>query len=167
MEEREAASDDDLRLLREAIRLSQEARTRGDHPLGAILVGPDGKVLLEAMNTVNTSGDRTGHAERNLMTAASLKHNAELLSRCTMYTSAEPCVMCAGSVYWAGMGRVVYGLSERALKDHIGPHPDNLTLDLPCRTVWDAGQRPVAVVGPLLEDEAMKPHDGFWTSPTA
>ena len=61
--------------------------------------------------------------------------------------------MCAGSAYWAGIGRVVYGLSEHDLGRLIGPHSENLTLDLPCRVVFAAGQRAVAVVGPLLEDE--------------
>lgn len=96
------------------------------------------------------------------MTQASAAYDAAFLSRCTMYTSAEPCAMCAGSVYWAGLGCVVYGLSERSLKEHIGPHPDNLTLDLPCRAVFDAGQRSVHVEGPLLEQEALQPHIGFW-----
>jgi tRNA(Arg) A34 adenosine deaminase TadA len=79
-----------------------------------------------------------------------------------MYASAEPCAMCAGAAYWAGVGRVVYGLSERDLRRLIGPHPENLTMDLPCRTVLAAGQRSIDVVGPLLEDEAQEVHEGFW-----
>ncbi len=79
-----------------------------------------------------------------------------------MYTSAEPCAMCAGAAYWVGLGRVVYGLSERSLKDLTGNHPENPTLDLPCRIVFDAGQRKVEVVGPLLEDEAAALHEGIW-----
>ncbi len=69
--------------------------------------------------------------------------------------------MCAGSAYWAGVGRVVYGLSEREMGEIIG-HPDNLTMDLPCRSVLGAGQRSIEVVGPLLEDESQAVHDGFW-----
>jgi tRNA(Arg) A34 adenosine deaminase TadA len=108
------------------------------------------------------AGDRTGHAERLLMTRASLAYPAEFLASCTMYASAEPCAMCAGAAYWAGVGRVVYALSERAMRDIIGPHPENLTMDLPCRVVLGAGQRRVAVVEPMLEDEARAVHDGFW-----
>jgi len=110
-----------------------------------------------------TLADRTGHAERVLMTRASLAYTAEFLAGCTMYASAEPCAMCAGSAYWAGVGRVVYGLSERDLGALIGPHPENLTMDLPCRVVLGSGQRPVEVIGPLLEDEARAVHEGFWT----
>jgi tRNA(Arg) A34 adenosine deaminase TadA len=148
--------------LRQTIEIARLARAAGNHPFGAILVGPDGAVLMEAGNAHGEAGDRTGHAERVLMTRASLAYPADFLGRCTMYASAEPCAMCAGSAYWAGIGRVVYGLSERDLKLLIGPHPENLTMDLPCRTVLEAGQRMIQVVGPLLETEARAVHDGFW-----
>ncbi len=142
--------------------IARESRAAGNHPFGAILVGPDGTILMEQGNTHGDSGDRTGHAERVLMTRASLAYSAEFLAGCTMVASAEPCAMCAGSAYWAGIGRLVFGLSERAMKDLIGPHPDNLTMDLPSRTVLGAGQRKVEVVGPLLEDECRTVHAGFW-----
>ncbi|MEL6522359.1 MAG: nucleoside deaminase [Pseudomonadota bacterium] len=153
----------DLKHLRRAIELAQEARARGDHPFGAVLAGSDGRVLLEAMNTCGTTGDRTGHAERNLMTEASKLYDTNFLADCTMYTSAEPCAMCAGAVYWTGVGRVVFGMSEKALKDLIGPDPENLTMDLPCHTVFESGQRRVEVVGPLLDEESRAVHEGFWT----
>lgn len=70
--------------------------------------------------------------------------------------------MCAGAAYWAGIGRVVYAMSEKDLKTLIGPHPENLTMDLPCRQVLSAGQRKIEVVGPLLEAESRTVHDGFW-----
>jgi tRNA(Arg) A34 adenosine deaminase TadA len=117
---------------------------------------------MEAGNARGDAGDRTAHAERVLMTRSGIAYRAEFLGRCTMYASAEPCAMCAGSAYWAGIGRVVYGLSERHLGQLIGPHPENLTMDLPCRTVLGAGQRTIEVVGPLLEDESRAVHEGFW-----
>ncbi|WP_346897629.1 nucleoside deaminase [uncultured Roseibium sp.] len=157
-------ADRDLELLRHTIELAQTSRARGDHPFGALLADEDGNILLEAMNTCGTKGDRTGHAERNLMTEASMKYDADFLAKCTMYTSAEPCAMCTGSVYWTGVGRIVHGMSEKALKDLIGPDPENLTMDLPCRDVVAAGQRKVEVVGPLLEEESATVHEGFWVS---
>jgi len=153
--------------LRRTLTIALQARAAGNHPFGAILVGPDGAVLLEAGNAHSEAGgpfgDRTGHAERVLMTMASQRFSAEFLAECTMYASAEPCAMCAGAAYWAGIGRVVYGLSERDLGRLIGPHPENLTMDLPCRTVLAAGQRQIEVIGPLLEDESRAVHDGFWS----
>ena len=70
--------------------------------------------------------------------------------------------MCAGAIYWAGIGRVVYGQTEKDLKAATGAHAENPTLDLPCRTVFAAGQRHVEVIGPLLEDEAAALQADFW-----
>ena len=73
--------------------------------------------------------------------------------------------MCAGAIYWCGIGRVVYGLSEARLLELTGSHPENPTLSLPCREVFARGQRMVEVIGPALEDEAAAVHAGFWSSP--
>ena len=149
--------------LRTAVSLAGRARDNGNHPFGAILVGPDGQVLIEAENGYLPDCDMTGHAERLLATQASKTHAADFLARCTIYASAEPCAMCAGAIYWSGIGRVVYALSEHRLKAITGSHPENPTLDLPCRTVFGAGQRPVEVIGPLLEDEAAALHADVWS----
>jgi tRNA(Arg) A34 adenosine deaminase TadA len=155
-------SDSDESGLRLAFSVAARAREHGNHPFGCVLVGPKGEVLLEAENGLFPDGDMTAHAERLLATAASKKFPAAQLLKCTMYTSAEPCAMCAGAIYWVGIGRVVYGLSEDRLKQLTGNHPENPTLSLPCRTVFAAGQRPVEVVGPLLEEEAVAQHRGVW-----
>ena len=152
----------DENLLRRAFDVADRALERGNHPFGAVLAGPDGEVLLEAENGYLPDGDMTGHAERLLATAACKAFEPEELAECTLYSSAEPCAMCAGAIYWAGIGRVVYGLSEAKLKEITGDHPENPTLSLPCRTVFAAGQRPTEVVGPLLEDEAAELHEGVW-----
>lgn len=79
-------------------------------------------------------------------------------------TIFEPCAMCAGTVYRAGIGRVVYGASEDALRALTGEHPENPTLDVPCRTVFAVGQRAVEVID-LVEavaDEMVETHRGFW-----
>lgn len=154
----------DEALLRRSFGLAEASRARGDHPFGALLADDSGSVLLEAMNTCGTERDATGHAERNLMTAASRAHPLAVLRSCTLYTSAEPCAMCAGAAYWVGVGRVVYGLSEVRLKALTGSDTENLTMDLPCRTVFAAGQRRVDVIGPMLENEAAQVHAGFWST---
>jgi tRNA(Arg) A34 adenosine deaminase TadA len=153
---------DDAAFLRRSFDVARRAREHGNHPFGALLVGPDGTVLLESENGYLPDRDMTAHAERLLATRASRAYGPELLARCTLYSSAEPCAMCAGATYWAGIGRVVYALSERRLKEVTGAHPENPTLDLPCRTVFAAGQREVLVVGPLLEEEGAALHEGVW-----
>jgi tRNA(Arg) A34 adenosine deaminase TadA len=154
---------DDIAHLRAAFAVAARARAGGDHPFGAVLVGPDDTILLEQGNGFTAEGkDMTAHAERLLATRASKAYGTAFLAGCTMYVSAEPCAMCAGAIYWAGIGRVVYGQSEESLKRLTGAHPENPTLALPCRMVFAAGQRAVEVVGPLLEDEAAALHADFW-----
>lgn len=148
--------------LRHAIAESAKARAAGNHPFAAILVGPDGTVLMTQHNAYLPLRDMTGHAERVLMTRASTTLPKALLAESTIYTSAEPCAMCAGAIYWTGLKRVVFGLTEKNLKKITGDHPENPTLDLPCHVVFAAGQRQVEVIGPLLEDEAAAVHVGAW-----
>ena len=156
------ASLDHEKFLRRSFDVARRAREHGNHPFGSILVDEAGDVLMEVENGFLPDRDMTGHAERLLATQASKKIEPKVLAGCTLYTSAEPCAMCAGAIYWAGIGRVVYGLSEHRLKAMTGNHAENPTLDLPCRTVFGAGQRSVEVIGPLLEDEAAALHDGVW-----
>jgi tRNA(Arg) A34 adenosine deaminase TadA len=151
----------ELIVLRLAIDVARRAREHGNHPFGAVLTDEQGHVLLEAENTVNTSHDCTGHAELNLMRAASQSFAPEVLEHCTLYTSTEPCPMCAGSIFWGGVGRVVYALSEAGLYALTGDSPHKLLLA--CRDVFARGGRPIEVLGPLLEEEARQVHAGFWT----
>ena len=156
------ASDFDEHFLRRSFDVARRSLTHGNHPFGAILVDRNRNVLLEAENGYMPAHDATAHAERLLATLACTTLPAEVLRTATLYSSAEPCAMCAGAMYWAGIGRLVYGLSEHRLRKFTGNHPENPTLDLPCRAVFASGQRPTEVVGPLLEDEAAALHEGVW-----
>jgi tRNA(Arg) A34 adenosine deaminase TadA len=149
--------------LRRSFEVASRARAHGNHPFGAVLVDRNGNVLLEAENGYMPTHDGTAHAERLLASQACTTLGADVLAKATLYSSAEPCAMCAGAIYWAGIGRVVYGLSEQRLRSVTGDHPENPTLDLPCREVFRSGQRAIEVVGPLLEDEAEALHAGVWT----
>ncbi|EHH68706.1 nucleoside deaminase [Gluconobacter morbifer] len=155
--------NDDNRFLRMAFDVARRARDGGDHPFGALLVDADGTVLMEQGNGYSAEGhDMTAHAERLLAGRASRTYGAGYLRHCRLYSSAEPCAMCAGAIYWSGIGRVVYGQSEKSLKVMTGQHAENPTLDLPCRTVFAAGQQAVVVTGPLLEEEAAALQAKFW-----
>ena len=152
----------DAHFLRHSFDVARRSMASGNHPFGAVLVGRDRKILCEAENGYMPAHDGTAHAERLLATQACRTLDAATLASATLYSSAEPCAMCAGALYWAGIGRLVYGLSEARLRGITGNHPENPTLDLPCRAVFASGQRPTEVVGPLLEDEAAALHDGVW-----
>jgi tRNA(Arg) A34 adenosine deaminase TadA len=153
----------DVELLRETIQLSSAAKERGRHPFAALVADQNGKLISQAgNNSMPPEGDPTQHAELAAAAKAARLLSPEALAKCTLYTSAEPCCMCAGAIYWTGIGRVVYALSEHVLLSLTGDHPENPTFSLPCREVFARGQRQILVYGPMLETEAAKAHVGFW-----
>lgn len=146
---------------KQAIELAREARRAGNHPFGALLV-LDGQVVLTAVNTVGTDADPTAHAETNLVAEAIRRLTPDQRRRSVLYTSCEPCAMCVGKMYWAGIRSVVYALAAEELALLAGR--DFL---IPCRELFDRALEPVAVTGPLLRDQARDVHLGFWPPPTA
>jgi tRNA(Arg) A34 adenosine deaminase TadA len=149
-----------LRHLRRANEVARAAMHAGHHPFGALLVAPDGEtVLLEQTNV-----DTVNHAEAVLARRAAERYAPDHLWGCTLVTTAEPCAMCAGTQYWANIGRLVYGMNERRLLELTGNHAENPTLDLPCREVFARGQKAMQVWGPLaeVEDEIAALHRDFW-----
>ena len=151
-------TDSDLQHLRSAIALSRRSREGGNQPFGALLTGPDGQVLLEAENTVVTGPDCTGHAVTNLMRLASRQFTSDFLAGCSLYASTEPCPLCGGAIFWGGVGRVVFALSERAFYQLVGPDSDGLRVG--CRDVFAHGQRPIEQV--LVAKSARFRRKRFW-----
>ena len=152
------------RHLRAANAVARRALESGHQPFGAILVGPDHESVLSEQGNIDT----VNHAEAVLARMASRAWSADELWGCTLYSTVEPCCMCAGTQYWAHIGRLVYGLSERRLLEITGNHPDNPTLDVPCRAIFSRGQKDIRVVGPLAEVEAeiAALHAEFWSRDT-
>jgi tRNA(Arg) A34 adenosine deaminase TadA len=151
-----------LRLLRRAQDVAREALERGHHPFGALLVAADHETVLMTQGNV----DGVNHAEAVLARDAARRFGPEVLWACSLVTTVEPCAMCAGTQYWAHIGRVIYGLSESRLLELTGAHPENPTLDLPCRQVFQRGQKAIEVIGPVPEVEAeiAEMHRRFWSS---
>jgi tRNA(Arg) A34 adenosine deaminase TadA len=145
-----SVTDADERHLRRAIELAGEARAVGDMPFGSILVGPDGDVLAEDRNTVITGRDITGHPELKLARWAARELDADTARRTTMYTSCQPCPMCAGAISRSGLGRVVFALSGEQL-DGLRP-----------ASVRAPDAADVAYDGPALFEEARVPVDGYY-----
>jgi tRNA(Arg) A34 adenosine deaminase TadA len=147
---RVSVTEADERHLRRAIELAAAARAAGDMPFGSILVGPAGDVLVEDRNTVITGRDITAHPELKLARWAARELDAETAAQTTMYTSCQPCPMCAGAIARSGLGRVVYALSSEQL-DGLRP-PENVPPDA----------AEVSYDGPALFDEARVPVDGYY-----
>ena len=140
--------------------VAKRALAMGRHPFGALLLAPDGETVLAEQGNIDT----VNHAESTLARTAAANYPGAYLAQCTLVTTFEPCAMCAGTIYWAGIGHVVYGAEETALLALTGDHPENPTLSLPCRDVFARGQRPVQVTGPVeaVADEMVATHRGFW-----
>ena len=144
-------------LIRRTIELAAAARGKGNHPFGALLV-LDGRILLSAENTVNTDHDITCHAELNLVSRATRQLDPAILAQATLYTSTEPCAMCAGAIYWAAIPTVVFGCPAETLGEMAGA-----SFVIPCRDIFGFGTRQVEVIGPILPEEAAAVHVGFWS----
>ena len=149
-----------LKHMRTANEVAKEAKASGYCPFGAVLVAPDGETVL--MKQGNMGG--LSHAETELSRRASVQYDPDYLWNCTLVTTFEPCAMCSGNIYWANIGNVVYGVEEITAKELTGADKRNPTMNLPCRTVFTAGQKPIRVVGPVpeLEDELLAPHRAYW-----
>ena len=150
----------ELAHLTRAVEVAAAARYHGNHPFGALLVTADGWVV-EAENSVVTTGDPTGHAETNLVRAAASLDPA-IRAESTLYASTEPCAMCCGAIFWAGITRVVYALSAEELNAMIPVESPENTLDLPSRELFVRGGRPTEVIGPIAAPGARDVHEGFW-----
>ena len=152
--------DQALAALRRAQAVAQRSLDAGHHPFGAVLIGSDHETVLFEQGNV----DAVNHAEAVLAREAAARWLPEFLWGCTLVTTVEPCAMCAGTQYWAHIGRVAYGMSEARLLELTGNHVENPTLDLPCREVFSRGQKAMQVMGPFaeIEDDIASMHRSFW-----
>lgn len=137
----------DETLLRWAIGIAADAVAQGDAPYGSLLAGPDGTVLAEAHNTVRRDDDITAHPELKLARWAARELDQQAAAGTTMYTSCQPCGMCAGGILRSGIGRVVFALSTEQLVELN-----------PASGQWPA----VAQDGPALFDEARRPIETYY-----
>ena len=152
----------DTQYMRLANQWARTARERGNRPFGAVVVSGAGDVLMEAYCNTTETGDCTGHAETNAVRQLSPKVSREVLATSTLYSSAEPCVMCAGAIFWSGIGRVIFGIDAVRLRVFRGEVAEQKDAELSCRDVFDASPRPIECIGPVMLDECSAPHIGFW-----
>ena len=156
--------EEDAKYLRRAIAVAEAAKAAGNHPFGAVLVDPQGHILMEQGNIEVTEKVCTGHAETTLLQRASHRYTHDFLWNCTLYSSIEPCCMCCGAAYWANLGRIVFAATEKDLLALTGAHPDNPTFSSDCRSILSRGQKAIVVQGPIsaLRQEALASHIGYW-----
>lgn len=156
----------DNELLLRCAQLATEAMEAGNHPFGALLADREGNVLLTQGNRFSEGGS-VMHAETLLVFEAVKRYSTEELSACTLYASVEPCAMCTGALYWSGIARLVFALSERDLLSMTGGNEENPTFDLSSVEVLSRGQRDVEVCGPTddekLRERVAADHRAYWS----
>ncbi|GAB4541485.1 MAG: tRNA adenosine(34) deaminase TadA [Pleurocapsa sp.] len=133
----------------------QEALTeakKGDLPYGAVVV-KDNKIIMRGYNTAQTDNDVSAHGEINVLRAFTQKYGYSLdaLSGYTLYTTCEPCPMCAAACVWAGVSRIVFGASTKQLID-LGTQQ----IDLTCKTVVEQGFNNIEIIGGILAEECLE-----------
>lgn len=142
----------DRGFIRETIQIAKRALTQGNRPFGALLVAADGTKLGEGENCQFTTEQVLAHAEMNLLHEAVKKYDLSVLAKSTIYTSAEPCAMCAGAIFWSGVGRLVFGISGKRLHELSDFAPNMLIAS--SREVLSQAGRKIDIIGPVLEKEA-------------
>ena len=149
-------------LLTRSFELAAEARSAGDHPFGA-LFEVDGQVLAEARNRIYSDHDMTAHAETALVLKLEREYLLDQAGDGTLYASCEPCPMCVGAMFWAGVRRVVYGLSSTRLMELATPPGDTpVGFTIRAAEIGAAASPPMLFDGPNREEEAAAAHIGFW-----
>jgi tRNA(Arg) A34 adenosine deaminase TadA len=142
----------DSRAMTLAIEASEQALLMGDMPFGATLVSQTGEILMVDKNTQNSKKDCTAHAELALIRNAQTTLPQGVMKGASIYASGEPCAMCSGAIFWAGIARIVYAASQEDIALALGGN----TLPLKSDQVLFGADPGVSVQGPLMREEAIK-----------
>lgn len=124
---------------------------KGDLPYGAVLV-KDNEIVMRGYNTAQRDDDVSAHGEINVLRAMTQKssYSLDALKDYTLYTTCEPCPMCAGACVWAGVSRIVFGASMEQLIS-IGTEQ----IDLTCQQVVSQGFQDIEITGGILAEECL------------
>lgn len=136
--------------------LAEEAVKNGDHPFGALAVDDD-SIVATALNQVVTENDGTKHAELNLASLLSRNFPRSAIERMTIYCSTEPCVMCAGALFWIGCRHIVYGCSTQTLGRHTTE-----SFSVAVRDALASVTSQMKIEGPVNERDGNLIHSKFW-----
>jgi len=140
----------DVAHMRRAICAAREATRAGDMPFGAVLARGDTELFV-ARNEQHTGADCTAHAEVVLIRRAAAALGATALIGTTVYASGEPCAMCAGAMFWAGIARIVFAATTDDIERALG----GSRLPIRCAAVLATARPSVLVEGPLLHEEGV------------
>lgn len=147
--------------VKKAIELAYDAKKEGNNPFGSILVDSDGNIIMEDQNTEVTENDITGHPELKIARRAASEYDKEFLEKCTMYNSAESCTMCTGSIYWSGIGRIVFGISKKRLNELKCEEEGSIYYSI--HELVDNSGKDIEIIGPMksMKEDVERPHKDY------
>jgi len=147
--------EQDKKFIRLAIEQARLARENGNEPFGAVLV-KDGELIAVGQNQIHTMSDRTYHAELGLIRDYCQLQKISELSKFTLYSSCEPCVMCAAAMVWSKLGRLVYSVTNETLERIAGGG-----INIPCEKIFEKSFYKPEFTGGVLENEGQGVFDGY------
>lgn len=142
--------------LNQCLELAYSSVEKGNHPFGALLV-LDNVVVVTSENEVETLKDVTAHAELRLVQKAQSILRSEEIKECTLYTSTEPCAMCAGAIYWVGIKNIVYGCSTNELFNIV---KDGLYIH--AQDIFQNSTSEINLIESISNSKFIKIHRDFW-----
>jgi tRNA(Arg) A34 adenosine deaminase TadA len=145
-----------ITFLNRCLEIANHSVKNGNHPFGAVIV-VDGVIRLGQGNEVGTKQDVTAHAEILLIQKAQRVLTENELERSVLYSSTEPCAMCSGAIYWAGVKNVIYACKSSDLNLIVGG-----SLDITCKEVFDSGLHKTIVQHIPGLESFKKVHQDFW-----
>jgi len=137
----------------QANELAEQAIEQGDEPFSALLV-VNNQIVAKANNEVIRLQDPTKHAEIEVIKKGLNIIKSVGTNNITLYSSTEPCPMCAGAIYWCGIKRVVFGCSIEKFSEIC-----DAGLVVPCRSILCNRRKSIDVIGPILEKESANIHN--------
>ncbi|GGC87278.1 nucleoside deaminase [Enterococcus wangshanyuanii] len=150
----------DISFMRQALELAEDAAKRGNEPFGALLV-KDNEVIMTGENRIHTENDPTYHAELGLIRDFCTTEKLSDLREYTLYTSCEPCCMCAGAMVWSCLGRMVYSLSHDELATIAG-----FNIMIGSEEIFLRSPNRPQVVSGVLKEEAVPIYQDYFQDKT-
>ncbi|MBU3143811.1 nucleoside deaminase [Clostridium sp. CF012] len=138
-----------------AIEMAQYARDKGEYPFGAVLVY-NAQIVHKSYDRSIELCDPTFHAELALISEYCRSNHKLNLQGYSLYSSAEPCVMCSGSIKWSHISKVIFSVSQSMLQQMSGGRTKPS-----CDSILNTGQKKIEVIGPFISDEGLKVFDGY------